>query len=209
MPTHTPPQLPGAVVIRPTPVAQGLPDVESTVLLFLSDGHTCEGYYDGTHWRDSTAWPIEGATVQAWAHLPTMKTLQAAPALAADLMAAAEYLRMDGATLDSAEALRLAGVLAQLAGRQAAVAPPTADRISTALAAPGCERLRDFYDTGPAQRASVETFAAALGVSDPQFDAAITRLNDRTQAAGEVARALSDKYGLTPAHGVEGTNGPR
>lgn len=33
---------------------------------------------------------------------------------------------------------------------------------AVALQAPGCERLRDFYQVGPAQRASVEQFADAL-----------------------------------------------
>jgi len=36
------------------------------------------------------------------------------------------------------------------------------NRLHTALSAPGCERLRDFFDVGPVQRAAVESFADAL-----------------------------------------------
>jgi len=36
------------------------------------------------------------------------------------------------------------------------------NRLRTALAAPGVERLRDFYNVGPVQRAAVESFADAL-----------------------------------------------
>jgi len=39
---------------------------------------------------------------------------------------------------------------------------PAADRLRTALSAPGVERLRDFYAVGPVQRAAVESFADAL-----------------------------------------------
>lgn len=31
-------------------------------------------------------------------------------------------------------------------------------RVHAALSAPGCERLRDFYEVGPVQRAAVESF---------------------------------------------------
>lgn len=34
--------------------------------------------------------------------------------------------------------------------------------LQEALATPGCERLRDFYNVGPVQRAAVESFVAAL-----------------------------------------------
>lgn len=34
--------------------------------------------------------------------------------------------------------------------------------LQEALAAPGCERIKDFYNTGPVQRAAVESFVAAL-----------------------------------------------
>jgi hypothetical protein len=37
-----------------------------------------------------------------------------------------------------------------------------ADRIRAALAAPGCERLREWAAVGPVQRAAVEAFADAL-----------------------------------------------
>lgn len=38
------------------------------------------------------------------------------------------------------------------------------DKIKTALNAPGCERLRDFYEVGPVQRAAVESFVDALSM---------------------------------------------
>lgn len=58
------------VTIVLKPIAEGLPDADSNVLLGLSDGHTCEGFLDGETWRDATAWPIEDATVVAWAEMP-------------------------------------------------------------------------------------------------------------------------------------------
>ena len=64
-------------------------------------------------------------------------------------------------------------------------AAPT-DRIGAALAAPGSERLRDYYATGPVQRASVETFVAALGVASLQ-----------SVASAETCR---DAAGVAPAH---------
>mgnify|MGYP003557655036 FL=1 len=60
------------------------------------------------------------------------------------------------------------------------------DRIGAALAAPGSERLRDYYATGPVQRASVETFVAALGVASLQ-----------SVASAETCR---DAAGVAPAH---------
>lgn len=56
------------------PVAEGLPDVESNVLLGLSSGFTCEGFLDTNAdgaqvWRDVTAIEIEDA-VCAWAEMP-------------------------------------------------------------------------------------------------------------------------------------------
>lgn len=41
-------------------------------------------------------------------------------------------------------------------------APAPSDRISTALCAPGCERLYEFAAVGPVQRAAVESFADVL-----------------------------------------------
>jgi len=41
------------------------------------------------------------------------------------------------------------------------------DRLHTALSAPGCERLRDYYAIGPVQRAAVESFADRLLGSAP------------------------------------------
>lgn len=55
------------------PVAEGLPDPETNVLLGLSSGFTCEGFMDPepdrTVWRDVCAMEIEDA-VCAWAEMP-------------------------------------------------------------------------------------------------------------------------------------------
>lgn len=51
------------------PVAEGLPDADSNVLLGLSSGFTCEGFWDGEVWRDVTAVEIEDA-VCAWSEMP-------------------------------------------------------------------------------------------------------------------------------------------
>ena len=45
--------------------------------------------------------------------------------------------------------------------------PSRATDIATALALPGCERLRDFAAVGPVQRAAVEEFAYALAANVP------------------------------------------
>jgi len=45
-----------------------------------------------------------------------------------------------------------------------------ANRLSSiveALEVPGCERIKDFYQVGPVQRAAVESFATALGHGEP------------------------------------------
>ena len=90
------------------------------------------------------------------------------------------------ADADAAEArAALDAAIRQAMGDDAA---PT-DRIGAALAAPGSERLRDYYATGPVQRASVETFVAALGVPSLQSvasaetcrDAAGVETSDQTQ----------------------------
>lgn len=57
-----------------TPVADGLPDAETNVLLGLSSGFTCEGFLDcdvdgEPVWRDVCAVQIEDAVV-AWAEMP-------------------------------------------------------------------------------------------------------------------------------------------
>lgn len=57
-----------------TPVADGLPDPESNVLLGLSSGFTCEGFLDAAPsddpvWRDVCADEITDAVV-AWAEMP-------------------------------------------------------------------------------------------------------------------------------------------
>ena len=57
-----------------TPSAEPRPDVDTNVLLFLSDGTTCEGFLDDETWRDVTACPIEGAEVVGWAPMPTWGT---------------------------------------------------------------------------------------------------------------------------------------
>ena len=57
-----------------TPVAEGLPDAETNVLLGLSSGFTCEGflYYDpndGPIWQDVCGDEIDDE-VCAWAEMP-------------------------------------------------------------------------------------------------------------------------------------------
>lgn len=56
----------------------GLPDAETNVLLFLSDGTSCEGYYDGDHpdepglpfFRDVEGDPLDRDVVIGWADMP-------------------------------------------------------------------------------------------------------------------------------------------
>jgi len=50
------------IIIRPILATELLPDVETNVLLCLSDGTPL--------WRDVTACPIEGARVTHWAAMP-------------------------------------------------------------------------------------------------------------------------------------------
>jgi hypothetical protein len=52
-----------------------MPYAGTNVLLGLSTGHSCEGFFDGELWRDVTGWPIEGEDddVVAWADLPACK----------------------------------------------------------------------------------------------------------------------------------------
>lgn len=57
------------------PVDDGKPDVDSNVLLGLSDGHSLEGFLDhdperGAIWRDVCAVEITDATITHWAELP-------------------------------------------------------------------------------------------------------------------------------------------
>lgn len=57
----------------------GLPDAETNVLLFLSDGTSCEGYYDGDHpeepglpfFRDVEGDPLDRDVVIGWADMPS------------------------------------------------------------------------------------------------------------------------------------------
>lgn len=56
----------------------GLPDAETHVLLFFTDGSSCEGYYDGDHpdepgvpfFRDAEGDALEGAVI-GWADMPS------------------------------------------------------------------------------------------------------------------------------------------
>lgn len=58
---------------------KGLPDAETNVLLFLSDGTSCEGYYDGDHpdepglpfFRDVEGDPLDRDVVIGWADMPS------------------------------------------------------------------------------------------------------------------------------------------
>lgn len=57
----------------------GLPDAETNVLLFLSDGTSCEGYYDGDHsdepglpfFRDVEGDALDRDVVIGWADMPS------------------------------------------------------------------------------------------------------------------------------------------
>jgi hypothetical protein len=73
--------------------------------------------------------------------------------------------------------------------------------LDAALAAPGCERLRDFYAVGPVQRAAVESFADALAADVAMLDKSsgnVVRVDlSSTGTAGvmvgPIMRAISDK----------------
>lgn len=64
----------GVSVIVWTPLhgRQFMPDADTNVLLGLSGGSSCEGFFDGDLWRDVTGWPIGGedGDVVAWADMP-------------------------------------------------------------------------------------------------------------------------------------------
>jgi len=53
-----------------TPITERLPDDESTVLLGLADGFSCEGFLDGDQWRDVCATPLLAGEVTHWAEMP-------------------------------------------------------------------------------------------------------------------------------------------
>lgn len=60
------------------PVAEGLPDADLTVLLYLAeDERACEGWCDGTDddgmplWRGVDSTPLDAFTVTHWADMPT------------------------------------------------------------------------------------------------------------------------------------------
>lgn len=58
---------------------KGLPDAETNVLLFLTDGSSCEGYYDGDHpdeqglpfFRDVEGDPLDRDVVIGWSDMPS------------------------------------------------------------------------------------------------------------------------------------------
>jgi hypothetical protein len=49
-----------------------MPDADTNVLLGLSGGSSCEGFFDGQIWRDVTSWPVgcDGSEVIAWSDMP-------------------------------------------------------------------------------------------------------------------------------------------
>jgi hypothetical protein len=47
-----------------------LPDVDTNVLLGLSDGFSCEGFLDDQQWRDVCGMPMDDGSVVAWAEMP-------------------------------------------------------------------------------------------------------------------------------------------
>lgn len=53
-----------------TRIEDGLPDVDSNVLLGLSSGFSCEGFLDDQEWRDVCGMPIDDGSVVAWAEMP-------------------------------------------------------------------------------------------------------------------------------------------
>lgn len=62
------------------PVGERKPDADTNVLLFLSDGSSCEGFLDDDGegnpiWRDVTAEALEGG-VTHWAAMPALDDVQ-------------------------------------------------------------------------------------------------------------------------------------
>ena len=63
----------------------GLPDADTNVLLFLTDGTSCEGYYDGDHpdepglpfFRDVEGDPLDRDVVIGWSDLPSGRNTEA------------------------------------------------------------------------------------------------------------------------------------
>lgn len=53
-----------------TKVGDGLPDVDSNVLLGLASGFSCEGFLDDKTWRDVCAEALPDGEVVAWAEMP-------------------------------------------------------------------------------------------------------------------------------------------
>jgi hypothetical protein len=53
-------------------VPESMPDADTNVLLGLSGGSSCEGFFDGQIWRDVTSWPVgcDGSEVIAWSDMP-------------------------------------------------------------------------------------------------------------------------------------------
>ncbi len=58
------------------PVADGLPDPETNVLLALNNRFTCEGFLDldpeSTVWRDVCAVELPDGAVTHWAEMPVL-----------------------------------------------------------------------------------------------------------------------------------------
>jgi hypothetical protein len=57
-----------------TPVVDGLPDADTDVIVFLSDGTSTIGAIDADGWVDSAGTPFAfyDERVVAWAHFPTL-----------------------------------------------------------------------------------------------------------------------------------------
>lgn len=74
--------------------------------------------------------------------------------------------------------------------------PNRATDIATALALPGCERLKEWAEIGPVQRAAVEEFAYALAAKVPadlrgEFEALAVQLSTLTLERDEAGRYVS------------------
>ena len=52
------------------PVALGLPDADTLVLIALNDDDVWTGYLDGDVWRYADAMPIKSERVTHWMHMP-------------------------------------------------------------------------------------------------------------------------------------------
>lgn len=79
---------------------------------------------------------------------------------------------------------------------------PCAHRLTDALAAPGCERVKDFYADSPAQRAAVESFVDALGTPAPTLgeSAMSTQFTKRKPLTVDEYTAIAHRTAATYAH---------